>query len=108
MNIAFLVLAAYGAIIFIGGFIGYMKANSSVSLFSGLIMSIFFELSALGAKRGVEGSLYLSALGAFLTMLFFGYRFHATRVWMPGGVMTILSAAVLIFLIALIRGYIKK
>lgn len=107
MNPAFYVLVIYGIIIFIGGLMGYLKAHSTVSLYTGLCFAIFFELCAIGAKRGIEGAIYIAAVGTLVLLIFFGYRFYHSHAWMPGGVMTILSAVVLIFLLGLVKGLVK-
>lgn len=77
----------YGLLLLIGGIIGYLKADSMVSLFMGSLSALLVWTSArLMAKGFALGTLAALALTSVLT-LFFLYRFMQTHAFMPAGLM---------------------
>jgi uncharacterized membrane protein (UPF0136 family) len=81
----------YAVLVFIGGVIGYIKAESVPSLIMG---TSFAVLLALCAKliRDNKTYAYVGALVLMgLLLAFFGHRFIVTEKFMPPGLMAILS-----------------
>jgi uncharacterized membrane protein (UPF0136 family) len=87
-------ITAYALLLFVGGIVGYAKAQSLMSLIMGIGSSLLL-LACVGAtwkgyKWGHMGSLILLSL---LT-LFFIYRFFITYKFMPAGMMAIIGVLV--------------
>ncbi len=91
-----LIPLVYGALVLTGGVVGYLKAQSLISLICGL----FFGLGLIGASltvmRGIISG-HWTAIGLTIVLtLFFHYRFATTQVFMPAGMMAIISVLALI------------
>lgn len=88
----------YALLVVIGGMIGFIKANSVPSLIMGMIFALGLLLSAVAMAKGIKFGYYFAmALAAVLTV-FFAYRYVISHHMMPGGVMAILSLAIMITL----------
>lgn len=104
MNAFQIILLLYLLVVAGGGVMGYVSAQSTVSLIaglaSGLLLAVALWLSFSNPRLGFGlASLISLALG-----LFFMMRFFETGKWMPGGITMILSGVVLIvMLVALFR-----
>ena len=89
-NNADIILWIYIALLVAGGLVGFLKANSKMSL----IMSVAFAVPlALSIVLRWPPLLGLGLLG-FLS-LFFGMRFMKRKKLMPAGLMTVLSLVAL-------------
>lgn len=92
------VVLIYALLILIGGIIGHVKASSFASLAFGLIFGLLLVGSAIAMfakhKWGTYGALVLT----FMLDGFFTYRFLKTHTFMPGGMLSLISFAVLIYL----------
>lgn len=90
----------YGALVMLGGLIGFLKAQSLPSLVLGLLFGAALILSALfaGAGSGIPADLPLWLVLA-LTVLSL-YRLNATRRFMPAGLLVLLGAVVAGILLA--------
>lgn len=93
-----LVVGIYAALIIIGGFIGYIKAQSHMSLIMGVGAGTLLFISAAGIYYSQGWGLLLAFLLTGLLMFFFGYRFYTTQLFLPAGLMTTLSVLSLLFL----------
>jgi len=88
---------AYGALVAIGGLVGYSKAGSIPSLLSGL------GFGGLAAFAGYTRN-YLLLLGISAILLcVMGSRFYNSGKFMPAGLVALLSLAVLLRSIAQLR-----
>lgn len=84
-------LLIYAVLLLVGGMVGYAKAGSKISLFSGigsgLLAAVGFGLSysypVVGLGLGV-------GLGLILTLVFI-QRYRKTQAFMPAGMMSVLS-----------------
>lgn len=91
---------AYGCLLLIGGIMGYVKAQSTVSLVAGTVCALLAFFSGWAMLRNYfTGYKYAIALTIVLS-LFFGYRFYESFKFMPAGLMTLLSIALYTFLIS--------
>lgn len=95
---AYLVLI-YGILLFIGGIIGFAKAQSYPSLFMGGGSAILIILCSVWMFRGSVAASYSAAGLTTALTLFFCYRFWLTLKVMPAGVMAIASIVVFIVLL---------
>jgi uncharacterized membrane protein (UPF0136 family) len=88
----------YGAIMILGGIMGFVKVGSKASLISGVGMGLALLASGYGVSRGSYDSLVVAEVIAALLLVLFAIRFAKTRRIMPVGMLAILSlAAVAIF-----------
>ncbi len=98
------VTLVYGALVFLGGIVGYLKAKSKASLVSGGIFGL--ALAADGIAGLMVHWTYFPRLGAILAAMllaFFGFRYARKKKFMPAGLLTILSlAALLVDVLALL------
>ena len=97
------IVLLFGAIVTLGGLVGYVKAESLISLAvatpTGLIL-IIAGFSMLREKR----SGFICALTLTLLMTaFFSYRFFTTLKVMPAGLMLVMSLLTLMSLIVYIQ-----
>lgn len=104
MNAFQILLLLYLLVVAGGGVMGYVSAQSTVSLIaglaSGLLLAVALALTFVNPRIGFG----LASLIALALGLFFMMRFFETGKWMPGGITMILSAIVLIvMLVALFR-----
>jgi uncharacterized membrane protein (UPF0136 family) len=99
MQTATVVVLIYGAVVLIGGVMGWIKARSKPSLISGVVLggALIFTGFFINRPAGLWTAL---ALTAVLTILM-GGRFIRSKKFMPAGMIALLSLAVLIALLAL-------
>jgi uncharacterized membrane protein (UPF0136 family) len=86
------VLILYSLLVLAGGILGYAKARSRVSLFTGIGFALALGLCALGVvPHGlrVAMALQLILLGVF------SLRFYKTRKFMPAGLLVIATLVAL-------------
>ena len=100
MNLPEAAVVVYGALVAVGGLMGYLKARSLPSLILGLLFGAALILSALfaGAGIGIPADLPLWLVLA-LTVLSL-YRLNRTRRFMPAGLLVLLGAVVAAILLA--------
>lgn len=104
MNAFQIALLLYAIIIAAGGVMGYVSAQSTVSLVNGLIAAVLLLVGLAISFRNPTAGFGLSAVVALALGIFFAYRFFTTGKWMPGGVTMILSAvAFVLMLLAMLR-----
>ena len=84
-------LWVYIALLLAGGLMGFIKAKSNASL----IMSVLFAAALAFCATGVIPVPHLAEFLVGFLLVFFGVRFAKGKKFMPSGLMTVLSAAVL-------------
>lgn len=94
-----IIMSVYGLLLLVGGIIGYATAQSLMSLLMGGACALISFIAAFGIWKGCQISKYMALTLSSLLTLFFGYRFWLTQKFMPGGLMLIISLAVVIFLV---------
>lgn len=92
--------AIYAALLLIGGIIGYITAQSLPSLIMGIVFALLLGFLAFGMHKGCA----ISRTGALaltgVLFAFFTYRFYVTSYkFMPPGLMVLLSAALILYLL---------
>ncbi|MCX8155720.1 MAG: TMEM14 family protein [Verrucomicrobiae bacterium] len=91
-----IVLWIYVVLLVAGGFIGYLKAGSLISLVTSTAFAIPLALCALGILPMWVGRLLTAVLVGF-----FAFRLYKTGKFMPAGMMAVVSAIVLLLLFLL-------
>ena len=100
MNLPDAAVVIYGALVALGGLMGYRRARSIPSLVLGLFFGVALILSALlaGAGGAVPEDLPLwLVLGLTVLSL---YRLNATRRFMPAGLLVLLGTIVVVILLS--------
>jgi uncharacterized membrane protein (UPF0136 family) len=87
-----LVLWIYVALLVVGGLIGFLKAGSKISLGMSVAFAIPIALEAAGVIQVAN----LANILIGVLLVFFGMKFVKGKKFMPGGLMTIASAAALV------------
>lgn len=98
MNFSSIVVLIYGALLFAGGLIGFLKAHSHASLVMGAISALVLIAAGLTMVKNNLLGFWIAIVASILLTLFFGYRFYATQKMMPSGMMAIISFIVVLFL----------
>ncbi len=93
---AALVPMLYAIIVIIGGVMGYLKAQSLISLVMGLSFGIPIFGASLTVLRNKMSGYYTAVALIVVLTLFFHYRFVQTQVFMPSGLMAIVSIVTLL------------
>ena len=95
MTISVVSIILYGILGIIGGFIGYKKAGSKISLISGIISGLLLLLSSFVTLQGQKWGLILGLGVAGILVIVFAVRLVKTRKFMPAGLMSILGLVVI-------------
>lgn len=90
------ILLFYSLIILTGGLIGFFKADSQISLIAGLGFGLTLLICSLCFKK--KWASYLALILTFLLDAFFTQKFLKTMSFMPSGMLSLLSLAVLMTL----------
>jgi uncharacterized membrane protein (UPF0136 family) len=86
-----IILWVYIVLLVAGGLMGFLKAGSKASLIASVVFAIPLVLAALGIVPAIVADVCLGLL-----LVVFGKKYFKGRKFMPSGLMTILSGAVLI------------
>lgn len=87
----YLVIAIYGALVLVGGLIGFAKAGSKPSLIMGGISSLLLFITSWGIYQGQPWASTAAFALPLLLTLFFLYRFSLSYAFMPAGLMVLLG-----------------
>lgn len=94
----------YSAFLILGGIMGYVKAQSKMSLLTGLVSGLIVLLALkVSEKNPKAGYLFIASISLVIA-IFFSLRFAASHAFMPSGLMLILSTITYVFVA---RGWIK-
>ena len=99
MNPGIIVAIAYGILAIIGGIIGYIQAQSKVSLISGSISGLLLILGGVMQLQGQPWGLILATVVTAVLVIVFGVRLAKTRKFMPAGLMSVLGVATLVVML---------
>ena len=95
MNPGIIAAIAYGVLAIVGGVIGYVQAQSKVSLISGSISGLLLIISGVSQLQGQAWGLILATAVTALLVIVFAVRLAKTRKFMPAGLMSLLGLAAL-------------
>ncbi|MDF0555398.1 TMEM14 family protein [Kamptonema sp. UHCC 0994] len=100
MNLGIATAIAYGILTFVGGIIGYAKAQSKASLISGSLSGLLLIFSGIVQLQGQSWGLILATVVAAVLVIVFIARLVKTKKLMPAGLMIaggIVSLALLVY-----------
>lgn len=89
-----IIVWVYGALVLVGGVMGWVKAKSKPSLISGIIFGVALILFGHGINQGRAADVWVAIALAGLLAIIMGIRFAKTKKFMPAGLLAILSAVV--------------
>jgi len=96
MSVDKLILIIFGVLLIVGGFFGFIKAGSKISLMMGLVSGALIFLGIyLTASNPKIGYSIISSTSLILTIVFV-MRFAATQKFMPSGMLILASVVALI------------
>ncbi|MEC4812195.1 MAG: TMEM14 family protein [Scytonema sp. PMC 1069.18] len=95
MTLGVVAALAYGILAFLGGIIGYRKANSKASLISGSVSGILLIIATFLQLLGQAWGLLLASIITAVLVIFFTVRLVKTRKFMPAGLMAVLGVVAL-------------
>jgi uncharacterized membrane protein (UPF0136 family) len=99
MNLGVIAAFTYGILALIGGIIGYIQANSQVSLLSGITSGLLLIFAAYLQLQGQTWALILAAFVTAVLVVVFAFRLAKTRKFIPAGLMTILGMSALVVMV---------
>lgn len=99
------IVAAFGALLILGGSIGYVQKQSLISLLSGILAGTVLLVTAYAIHKGTHRAHYLALLLAMLFTLFFHLRYVWTAALFPNGAMALISCMVTVALLILRPSY---
>jgi uncharacterized membrane protein (UPF0136 family) len=84
-------ISLFAVILIIGGFMGFIKAQSLVSLIVSSVFGCILLISAVFIYKDKLPGLYTATFSILVLHLFFLYRFFKTFKLMPAGLMVLLT-----------------
>lgn len=91
VTIPAIIAIVYGALVLLGGWMGYAKAKSKPSLMAGSISGALLWITALLSLSGNPLGPRMALVVGTLLFLLFAYRFAKGRKFMPSGLMALIS-----------------
>ncbi|XP_054837441.1 transmembrane protein 14A [Eublepharis macularius] len=92
---------AYGAVVGLGGAIGYIRKGSKISLVAGLVFGIIAIYGAYCVTHNPK-DIKISLFTAFILTTVMGVRFKRTKKLMPAGILAGLSLLMILRLVLLL------
>ena len=99
MNIAGWITLVYGLLILVGGIMGHIKAQSRISLLTGVVFGALLLLSSWALFKEMKVGAYSSLLLTLGLLAVFTWRYSQTLKVFPPLVMGIVSALTLVLLL---------
>ena len=88
----------YGALILVGGVMGFVKGKSRASLITGLLFGAGLILCGVYIDKGSKDALVAATTLAGVLFVLFAIRFAQSKKFMPTGLLALLSLAATIWL----------
>ena len=104
MNIGIIAAIAYGILAIGGGIMGYVKAQSKISLFAGVSCGILLIIAGILPLMGINWGLILGSVIGTLLIIAFISRLIKTRKLMPSALMIgagVVSVGIMIYQIVI-------
>lgn len=86
----------YGLLTILGGLMGYLKAGSKKSLYSGILFGVLIILAAWAMVANELAGYYGLIVLSLMLAIVFTIRFIKTKAFMPAGLMLMLSLLMII------------
>ena len=99
-----IILAVYGVLMLGGGFFGYAKAGSKMSLIMGIVSAVFIFAGLYLSRSNVRVGYGLIAATSVLLTFTFLIRLVKTGSFIPSGMLVILSVIAVIISIKQLMG----
>lgn len=99
MTLGIIAAIAYGVLAIVGGIMGYVKAQSNISLISGSISGLLLIFGGVMQLQGQAWGLILVTIVTAILVITFGVRLAKTRKFMPAGLMSVLGLATLVVML---------
>ncbi len=99
MQITALMVWVYAAVVLLGGVMGWVKARSKASVYSGLTFGVLLILCGLAMWDGRRIGLTTATGIAVALTVIMGVRFAKSKKFMPAGLMAGLSAVMVVVLV---------
>lgn len=94
-----IVIGCYAVLILVGGLIGYLVAHSLMSLVMSSLFACLLLSCCFGIWKGYSPAYDAALVLIFCLFLFFGYRFLITYKLAPSGILALVSAGLLTYLL---------
>ncbi|MFM7447865.1 MAG: TMEM14 family protein [Leptolyngbyaceae cyanobacterium] len=91
MNPGLMAAIAYGILAIVGGIVGYVQAQSKMSLVAGCGCGILLLISALAQWQGQSWGVLGATSVTVILLVAFTMRWLKTRKFMPAGLMLVLG-----------------
>ena len=88
------VILAYAVFLIAGGYVGWRKSGSRISLTASLVSAAFLSIAYRISWDSPVAGYRMAAVIAFALAVMFFLRFRKTKKFMPAGMMLILSSLV--------------
>lgn len=95
MRLAAWSVLVYAILIALGGILGYVRAHSLPSLYASIPSAIALLACTPGLFRSKRPALIVALVVVLLLDAFFTFRFSQSQVWMPAGMMMLVSLVTL-------------
>lgn len=92
------IVLIYAILILVGGIVGHIKAGSFASLISGIVFGLLLLGCSIALFAKKKWGPYAALIVTFVLDGFFTFRFLKTHVFMPAGLLSLISLIVLIYL----------
>lgn len=98
--------AIFAILIAAGGIMGYVRARSRMSLYSGILFGVALGVGAwLNSLQEPIPLVQLAILAALIMVML--YRYWSTRTFMPAGMIILLSFGVVVWTCVIYRDYLS-
>ncbi len=108
MKVTATIIFAYALLILLGGLIGHFKAGSTASLICGITFGVALAFCSYAIAKGKILAQYLALILTLFLDGFFTFRFAKTLHFVPAGMMSLFSLAVLIVIALKIRRSVRS
>lgn len=105
MNFAGWITLIYGLLILIGGIMGHIKAQSRISLLTGVVFGTLLLLSSWALFKGMKVGVYASLVLTVGLLAVFIWRYSQTFKIFPPLIMGIVSAITLVLLLVNLKSH---
>uniref|UniRef100_A0AAG5DIZ6 Uncharacterized protein n=1 Tax=Anopheles atroparvus TaxID=41427 RepID=A0AAG5DIZ6_ANOAO len=98
--------AIFAILVAVGGIMGYVRARSRMSLYSGILFGVALGVGAwLNSMSDPLPIVQLAVLAVLIMVML--YRYWSTRAFMPAGMIILLSFGVVVWTCVVYRDYLS-